>query len=293
MATLKELKRRITSAKNSQKITKAMKLVSASKFSKANLIAKGSEPYGSAIDDLIKRLSSQLGNDLKHPLLQKREEKRILVLAAASDRGLCGALNSNVMKKIRLFADQHKSQEVSYLILGKKLMQFANKNKFKVLKGFDKILDRDQYLFAKELSEIILQKFESEEVDSIYLIYPKFENALTQSPVLQKLLPAEIDNSTNSGESRPTASSSMGNYIFEPGPEQLFSQLIRDQLVNKVYRVLLNEAASEHGARMTAMDNATNNAGEVIKKLTLVYNRGRQAAITKELIEITSGAEAL
>lgn len=284
MASLKDTKRRIGSVKNTQKITRAMKLVSAAKFARANASAVNSRPYGEAFDRMVKKLSGVANTD--SPLLKKREIKRALVVVMTADKGLCGGLNSNLIKKAEGFISGklETGVEVDVVQWGKRGSVVPKRLKLNVNEVREKVLEKPDYSVAAAAAEDFSAQFADEKYDAVFAIYPKFVNALTQSPEVVELLPFGISED-DSADDRV--------FVFEPNAEDLLDGLLRKQVANRLYRMMLEGSASEHAARMTAMDNATNNAEEVVKKLTLDYNRARQAAITTELIEITSGAEAL
>ncbi|MBP9706890.1 MAG: ATP synthase F1 subunit gamma [Oligoflexales bacterium] len=305
MANLKDIRKRIGSVKNTQKITRAMKLVSAAKFAKVSIAAKSAAPYGDGLAAMVHELSEILGDKIKSDLFESRQEKKVTVVVISSDRGLCGGLNANINKKLATFSKEKKLQQISVDVvsLGRKVSSFVNNNGqlfTSVLFKREKVIEKPNNDGAKDIVDIMTKRFRDKETDAVYLIYPKFISALSQVPTVAKLLPIDQSEVTNVANIKTTSSSSHSknsnmvvNYIVEPSPEKLLDQLLVKQLTNKMYRAFLESSASEHGARMTAMDSATNNASDVISSLTLVYNRGRQAAITKELIEITSGAEAL
>ncbi len=295
MANLKEIRRRIGSVKNTQKITKAMKLVSAAKFAKAALAAKGAMPYGEKLDELAGVIALQLGGSISIPLATRREEKKVLAIVITSDRGLCGALNTNVIKKFLSFLKEKKAQgvEVEVAALGKKINSFLKikKGLAKVSYYKEKAIEKPSYAYASELFALVSSQFVDGTYDAVYMIFPKFVSALSQQPTVTQLLPLSLPSVPGSTDNNTKQSSSP--LLVEPSPQIVLEHLLTKQFTNKVFRAFLDSLASEYGARMTAMDSATNNASDVIYKLTLEYNRGRQAAITKELIEITSGAQAL
>jgi F-type H+-transporting ATPase subunit gamma len=313
MATLKEIRRRIVSVKNTQKITKAMKLVSAAKFARANAAIRGATPYGQAIDRLLAQVSAS-ANLESLPVFQQRTESRILVMVVASDRGLCGALNTNVAKASNRFLREKAEAGVAIdlLLLGKKvdqvygkqargdigknILKLRNTASIKVVATHQRVVESPDFSFADTLAKTFANEF-AEKYDAVYAVYPEFRSALSQNPRVDRILPivaepALADPSIPS-QGVKSSQSGGGDYLVKPSTDEVVRALVSRQISNKVFRVILNAAASEHGARMTAMDSATNNAREVILKLTLDYNRGRQAAITTELIEITSGASAL
>jgi F-type H+-transporting ATPase subunit gamma len=287
MANLKDIKRRIGSVKSTQKITNAMKLVSAAKFARASHAVDAARPYAKALDHMVEKLLTGQA-DLQSPLLRQGEEKRVLVLVLATDRGLCGGLNSNLFKAVSGFLKE-KSQagvSVDLYACGRRAISFAKKTNLTIVGREERVLERVNVEVARRLVRELEKLFTSGTYDRIYIAYPFYKSALDQAPTIDQLLPVRMKRA-NEGENLRTYA------IVEPGLDQLLDKLLERKLVSFVLAALLSGTASEHGARMTAMDSATNNAKEVIRKLTLQYNRARQAAITKELIEIISGAEAL
>ena len=288
MSGLKDIRRRIGSVKNTQKITNAMKLVSSAKFARAGNAVTAARPYGDALDAMVEKLVAS-AEDTEIPLMQQREEKKVLLVIIGPDRGFCGGLNSNLFRHCLHFIKSRRDagSEIEVAAWGKRPKQFCEKLRYKVVDFREKLCDRPDYGTSVELSDWLSKLYEDQEYDAIYLNFMKFESALSQKPSSLKLLP--VTGSGAEGE----AAENVANLIFEPSESELIKSLLKKKVASSLFRTLLEAAASEHGARMTAMDSATTNAGEVIKKLTLQYNRARQAAITKELIEITSGAEAL
>ncbi len=284
MPSMKDTKRRIVSVKNTQKITRAMKLVSAAKYARANQAAINSRPYGESFERMVARLSEGAAFDA--PLLKKRPEKTSILVITATDRGLCGGLNSNLLKSCSEFLNDKKSQGVSVKLSlwGKRAVLFGQKRDEEIIDKREKILEKPSYDFALKSAKTFSNSFVDAEIDRLYIAYPKFVNALSQEPTIDCILPAGVQS-----KEEPTEE----DFILEPSKEALLNSLLTKQIANRIFRFFLEGSASEHAARMTAMDNASNNADEVIKRLTLEYNRARQAAITKELIEITSGADAL
>jgi F-type H+-transporting ATPase subunit gamma len=286
MPSLKGIKNRINSVKNTAKITNAMKLVSAAKFSRASQAVSSARPYARAFEDLVTRLSSQ--TLVEHPFTAKSEESRILVVLIATDRGLCGPLNGNLLKFMNAKAQAWRSQgkTVEFFPLGRKAIEYTRKNRFTILSSLEKATDKPNIAFARKVGLAASENFLNGKYDAVYLCFAQFKSALAQEPQLTRLLPvapAEDGSSAHSG----------GSTLFEPAPDQMLEALLKRRLDIQLFQALLEATASEHGSRMTAMESATRNAKEVSKKLTVQYNRARQAAITKELIEITSGASAL
>ena len=289
MPSLKDTKRRIQSVRNTQKITHAMKLVSAAKFARANHAVLAARPYGTAFDRIVGRLAAGVENLESMELLRLTESpKKILAVLVSSDRGLCGSLNTNVFKAAVRFVRENQDQgcEVDFAALGKRAAQFCRKVGFKTIMEREKVLERPGYQSSKVITDELTVFFTSGAYDRIVLIFPEFKSVLSQTPIVKQLLPVVTPEFGD--EDHDTL-----NFIIEPDAHSVLEGMLRKHVINTLFRALLEGAASEHGARMTAMDSATKNAKEYIRKLTLQYNRARQAAITKELIEIVSGAEAI
>ncbi len=287
MASLKDIKTRIGSVKSTQKITNAMKLVSAAKFARASHAAEAARPYAKALDKIVSKLIAGKAG-LESPLLRKSEEKKILILMLSPDRGLCGGLNSNMAKAVQAFIREKTAKGVTKVDLyaaGRRATLFGKKNNLPFKKQMEKVLDKANVDTARNLTRDAIEAFTSGEYDRVYVAFTYFKSAMEQTPHIDQLLPVHLNQ--NSIDARSA------DLIVEPKLDKLLDKLLERNIVTSLFASLLSTLASEHGARMTAMDSATNNAREVIKKLTLQYNRARQAAITKELIEIISGAEAL
>ncbi len=293
MPSLKDIRRRIVSVKSTQKITRAMKLVSAAKFARANTAVVASRPYGQAFDAMVTKLVKAAGDDVESPLLVNRPEKKTLVVVLSTDRGFCGGLNSNLFKQsLNFFAAKRKDGvELHVQPWGKRARQFSNKLKYSVQGAYEKVLDKPNYARARELANELIERFEKENFDRVYIGFVEFKSAMTQAPKFLQLLP--VGKGDIAVPATDAASADAGNILVEPSLKELLDNLLRRQVASQVFRAMLEGAASEHGARMTAMDSATNNATEVLRAMKIQYNRARQAAITKELIEITSGAQAL
>lgn len=290
MPSLKDIRRRIVSIKNTQKITRAMKLVSAAKFARANAAVVGARPYAkafSAMQEQIMRLVKAHG--FRSTFIDQRVEKKSLVVIVSTDRGFCGSLNSNLFKTVWKFIQSKEKAGVTTHVMpwGKRGRLFSQKNKYTVINSKEGVLDRLSYQKAKGLAQELIQIFTKSDYDRVYISFVEFKSALVQQPKTIQLLPIEeID-----GEE--SAILVNRNLIVEPKLSEIQVNLLERSINSQVFRILLESAASEHGARMTAMDSATNNASEVLRKMNIQYARARQAAITKELIEITSGSEAL
>ncbi len=289
MANLKDIKRRIGSVKNTQKITHAMKLVSAAKFARANHAVLGARPYGIAFEEMAGRVVLAAG-DVSTPLTVERGQyKKTLFVLIATDRGLCGSLNSNMFKFANRFVREKTEQgvQVDVITWGRRATSFARKMQWNMLADKEKVTEKPRYEAAKALASDLVERFLTENYDDVQIGFVEFKSAMSQIPSVKQVLPVRpvVKNSQEAIEAQ--------RIILEPAPAEFLASIIKRQVEGTVFRILLEAAASEQGSRMTAMDSATKNAKEVVRKLTLQYNRGRQAAITKELIEITSGAEAL
>lgn len=289
MASLKDTKRRIMSVKNTQKITRAMKLVASSKYMRAVSNLARARPYSEAFQEVVKEIVGS--STIENPLLQPKEkERKSLIVVLSTDRGLCGPLNANLFKHVQSFIDSKRlAVGFSLELWGKKASLFGKYSNEKVVSSIDKVLEKPSYSFAQEAVRRFFTHFKEGEFDSVYLAYSSFRNALSQPPNIKKILPLS-DNILEEGEKEKQTAADM---LFEPRVDVMLDSLLFRYGVSLLYRYILEASSAEHSARMTAMDSATNNADKVIKNLTLEYNRARQASITRELIEITSGAEAL
>jgi F-type H+-transporting ATPase subunit gamma len=292
MANAKDLRKRISSVKNTQQITRAMKMVSAAKLRRAQEAVVSLRPYAAEISSIVNRLSTTEGEEQKHELLMPKtveEVQKILVLVVTSDRGLCGAFNANVIKTAQRYArtHAHKYKKFDFAFIGKKGFEFF-KNK-RNGKYYSTLLNKVTFTKADELAKELIQLYLDGEYDEIKFVYNEFKSAIAQKTNVETFLPIKAtDLETNTSEEVKTAPFT----IFEPNRAEILNKVLPKHFSVQAYRVLLESLASEHGARMSAMENATKNAGEMIRKLTLIYNKTRQAGITKELLEITSGTEA-
>ena len=290
MANLKDIKRRIGSVKSTQKITNAMKLVSAAKFARANAAVEASRPYSRAFKAMVDRLIQSEGQDIDSALLKESKEEKVLLVVFATDRGLCGGLNSNLFKRANEFIRTKNAEgtEVDLFACGRRAISFAKKQENRCIEKMEKVLEKPSVTAARDLAHSWVGLFKDQSYQAVYILYPKFKSALEQFSEIDRVLPLQLEVSDEA--TNPVAP---GDLIVEPAFDSFIDSLLEKKLLIEIYEALLNGAASEHGARMTAMDSATSNARDVIKKLTLQYNRARQAAITTELTEIISGAEAL
>lgn len=291
MANLKELKIRINSVKSTQKITSAMKVVSAAKLKKAKEASDSSLPYANKLSEILSSLAASAEKDSASKLLVGNgKNKTHLIIVLSSDRGLCGAFNAHLVKKIKqkISVLQSQNKLVKIVCIGRKGYELLKYDYQDLV--IDKIFDitkqkKIPYSKAQEFSENIIKLFEDEEFDSCSLFFNKFITAISQEVTEKQLIPLDVEAGS--------ASQTNSLYEYEPSKKEILNELLPKNIAFQIYSSLLENSASEHGARMSAMDNASRNAGDMIKKLTLVYNRTRQAAITTELIEIIAGAEAV
>jgi F-type H+-transporting ATPase subunit gamma len=291
MANLKEVRNRIKSVSSTQQITKAMKMVSAAKLKRATNAIIQLRPYANKLKDLLANLSASL-EDNTSPYLQEREPVRVLVVVVSSNRGLAGAFNANVIKTANnLIAEKYSKQlaagNVSIVAIGKKSQEFYQRRKYNVIGNNNDLYLALNFENASKITESIMQGFVNGDYDRVELVYNHFRNAAVQYQVAEQLLPVPKP------EKKEEAKAANVDYILEPSQQEIVEQLIPKNIKIQLYRAVLDSNASEHGARMTAMDKATENAGELLKSLKLSYNQARQAAITTELTEIVSGAAAL
>ncbi|MCU0444085.1 MAG: ATP synthase F1 subunit gamma [Microscillaceae bacterium] len=294
MPSLKEVRNRINSVKSTQQITKAMKMVSAAKLRKAQDAIIKMRPYAQLLNKIIQNLSaSNTDGEVRSVYTEEREPNRVLIIAITSDRGLCGAFNSNIIKtSVNLaqekYAPQFAAGNVSFLTIGNKGYDSIRKRGLKIIGTYATLFHNLNFQSVKEAGEYILNAFANKELDRVEIIFNEFKNVATQIIRVQQFLPIVQDTTQTQ-----TVSSTNNDYILEPSQAEIIQELIPKSLKIQLYRAILESNASEHGARMTAMDKATENADSLVKDLTLVYNRTRQAAITKEILEIVGGAEAL
>jgi len=286
VASLQHIRRRINSVKSTQKVTKAMKMVSASKLRRAQEAAEAARPYATKMGEMFAGLSID-PDQATHPLLVQREVKRAAVLVLTPDRGLCGALNTNLcrMAHARVLELEGKGATVSVLAVGRKARDFFLRRGVEVEKAWPGLLAAPGYAAAGEVGGHVVDAYLAPRFDRVDLVSARFRSVISQVPETRQLLPIAVDGGKAKGPGR--------TYLFEPSDEEVLGALLPKFIEVQIYQGLLESAASEHGARMSAMDSATRNAGEVIQKLTLVYNRTRQETVTKELLDIIGGVEAL
>lgn len=290
MPSLQSLRRKIASVKNTQKITKAMKMVSAAKLKRAQDRILAARPYAHQLRDVMGNLSRRV-NRASHPLLKRRDGNMTELLVVTSDRGLCGAFNTNILRKAVEFLEEQTRQgkQVSVSLAGRKSIDFFRRRNWKIRQQWGGVFDRLSFEHALDIGQNIIAQYHEGTFDQLYVVYNEFKSVMQQQVIVEKLLPIEAVQEPG-GREKPVAT---GSYLYEPDENELLATLLPKHFEIQTYRVLLESAAAEQAARMTAMDGATRNAGELIKKVTLFYNKTRQAAITKELMDIVGGAEAL
>ena len=287
MPSLKSIKKRIGSVKNTRQITKAMKMVSAAKLRRAQENVVAARPYASKMSEVLGRLSGNVSADCS-PLIHRREDSnKALLVVVTSDRGLCGGFNANLCKAADRFVKEHKADysDLKIMALGKKGNDFM-KRRHSVWKSHANLLSTLSYQTAALLAQEIIEGYLAEEYDEVHIVYNEFRSVMSQEITFKQLLPVTPPSSDNQ-EVEPR------EYIYEPDQAELLAELLPKHIEVQIFKTLLETVAGDHGARMTAMDSASKNATEMIGKLTLIYNRARQAAITKELMEIISGAESV
>lgn len=288
MANLKEVKERINSVSSTQQITKAMKMVAAAKLRKAQDKINQMRPYSQKLTAILNNISSGMEGGAEIVYAREREVRNVLIIPVTSDKGLCGAFNSNVLKaSIIDINTQFAGKNVTVMPLGKKAMDFFRKREFTVVSDFYQVFSDVSFNNVKGAAEYVMEAFENGTYDQVVLVYNEFKNVATQFVQVEQFLPIQKAENVD-GTTAPET-----DYIVEPSKEFIIEELVPNSLKIQFYKAILDSNASEHGARMTAMDKATENAGDLLKELKLVYNRTRQAAITNEILEIVAGAEAL
>ena len=285
MANLKEIRNRISSVGSTMQITSAMKMVSAAKLKRAQDAILQMRPYANKLTELLVNLSSSLDSSEGGDFSVNREIKNVLLIPITSNRGLCGGFNANIIKQtVSLIKDTYSDKTVSVLSIGKKSSEYFRNNNYSVISTHDDIFSDLTYDNVAKIAEDIMQSYLDLKYDKVILVYNQFKNAATQNVMSENYLPVE---------SPEEEGAVIGDYIFEPEKKEIIEQLIPKSLKTQLFKAVLDSHASEHGARMTAMHKATDNASELKKDLTLSYNKARQAAITAEILEIVGGAEAL
>jgi F-type H+-transporting ATPase subunit gamma len=291
MASLLDMRRRIKSVKNTQQITKAMKMVAAAKLKRAQDRVTAARPYAKKMSAVLGGLSAKVADEFSHPLLTPRGDEKYLVVLVTADKGLAGAFNANVIKATQAFLNENAAKTSEMIPVGRKGRDFFKRRQVAIAAEYIGLTGAGQvkYTDAAEIAENVINTFtDDESIDKVFLVFTEFKTVLSQKPIIEQLLP--IPSIKQEGSDEPALEA---EYIYEQPPVEIFGKLLPKQVVTQVYRAMIESVASEQGSRMTAMDSASKNAGELIDSLTLNMNRIRQAAITKEIIEVVSGAAAL
>ena len=287
MANLRVIRKRIGSVKSTQQITKAMKMVSAAKLKRAQDAIVAARPYARKMREVVQRLAARAGQDA-HPLLAAREAKKLALLVVTSDRGLCGGFNANLLRAVNRYLAEKRGdyEEIAVVAVGRKARDFFRRRRVPVRKEYVNVLGSLSYMHAEQMSHDLVDGFLAEEFDEVVIAFNEFRSAISQTPRFELLFPIAL-------EGKEADKGGLVDYLYEPSQKEILATLLPKYVEMQIFRVLLESVAGEHGARMSAMDSATNNAVDMIASLTLQMNRARQATITKELMEIIGGAEAL
>jgi F-type H+-transporting ATPase subunit gamma len=296
MANLLDIRRRIKSVKNTQQITKAMKMVSAAKLKRAQERAVSARPFAAKMAEVLTGLAAHAGEDFHHPLLDARGDERYLLVLVTADKGLAGAFNANLIKAAQAFINEHADKSVEILAVGRKGRDFFRRRGVEIPGEYIGLTGKGRidHAEALEVARDVMRRFtEDERIDKVFIIFNEFRSVISQRVVVEQILPVSRDEEETAEGAEASQQQTFVEYIYEQEPAEIFSQLLPRLIETQVYRALLESVASEQGARMTAMDSASKNAGELIQSLTLNMNRIRQASITREIIEIVSGAAAL
>ena len=295
MPNLLDIRRRIKSVKNTQQITKAMKMVSAAKLRRAQERVVTARPFANKMSEVLGELAKRTSEDFHHPLLDQRGDQRYLLVLVTADKGLCGAFNTNLTKAAQTFMRENADKTVELLPIGRKGRDFFRNRRAVIAGEFLGVTGKGRVEFSEALEiaqEIIKIYTEDTGIDKVFLVYNEFKSVLSQRVVLEQILPVSRAK-TEDAEAKSQQPLTLVDYIYEQPPEEMFGKLLPRLIETQIFRALLESIASEQGARMTAMDSASKNASELIDSLTLNMNRVRQAAITNEIIEVVSGAAAL
>lgn len=296
MANLLDIRRRIKSVKNTQQITKAMKMVSAAKLKRAQERAVSARPFATKMAEVLTGLASHAGEDFHHPLLDARGDERYLLVLVTADKGLAGAFNANLTKAAQAFINEHADKSVEILAVGRKGRDFFRRRGSEIVGEYVGMTGKGRidHAEALEVARDVMRRFtEDPALDKVFIIFNEFRSVISQRVVVEQLLPVSREEEDAAEEPDASRQQTFVEYVYEQPPEDIFTQLLPRLVETQIYRALLESVASEQGARMTAMDSASKNAGELIQSLTLNMNRIRQASITREIIEIVSGAAAL
>jgi F-type H+-transporting ATPase subunit gamma len=292
MATLLDFRRRIRSVKNTQQITRAMKFVAAARLRRAQEAAIAARPYANELSRLLRSIMARI-DEPEHPLLAKRPEERILAIVLTGERGLAGAFNANILRKANEFLREHRDKKLSIVPVGKKGRDSLKRAGFQFAAEYVNVLAKVEFSTAREIAGLVANLYMKDEIDAVYLIFSEFKTVMTANLKVEKLLrvePEHAQSGEKSGVKTAEQPESQIDYIYEQPVEKLLAALLPKYIEAQVLRAMLESSAAEYAARMAAMESATRNAGEVIQALTLHMNKVRQAAITKEIIEIVSGA---
>jgi len=284
MAVGRDIKRRITSVKNTRQITKAMKMVAAAKLRRAQESVVQARPYAGKMKEIMASIGAASSGST-HPLLARRDEKKILVLLFSADKGLCGAFNSNLFKAVMKLMQENEGKQVHLSAIGKKGREYFRRRNVVMEQSYVDFARTVNYPYAASIAKDIIALYTQEKVDKVYIVYNKFRTVMTQDVTVTSLIPVSPEK--GKGEADAVEA------IYEPSAAAVLDTIVEKYVEVQIYQALLESWASENGSRMAAMDSATRNAGDMMSRLTLIYNRARQGAITKELIEIVSGADAL
>jgi len=287
MPTLLDFRRRIRSVKNTQQITRAMKFVAAARLRRAQEAALAARPFAKELARVLRSTMARI-EEPQHPLLARRPEEKILTIVLSGERGLAGAFNTNILRKANEFFRANRNKKLSVLTIGKKGRDSLKKAGFNIVAEYVNVLARVDYMTAREIAGVVTDLYSKEEIDAVYIVFSEFKTVMTSNLIVEKLLPVEAIR--DGEESAAAQQASQVDYIYEQPEQEILSKLLPRYVETQVLRAMLESSAAEHGARMTAMESATKNAGEVIEALTLHMNKVRQAAITKEIIEVVSGA---
>jgi F-type H+-transporting ATPase subunit gamma len=288
MATMRQIRSRIRVAKNIQQITKAMKMVAAARLKRAQDRVQAARPYSEKMREVVGSLANAAAGSVEHPLLARREVTTTGILIITADRGLCGSYNTALLRRASELISEFDRSRLKLYTIGRKGNAFFRRRNYQIAENLSVNTNNISFGEATAITRMVRAAFEQEEIDELYVVFTRFRSAISQTPTVIKLLPIEPPQSHVEAFSAPAM-----DYIFEPDPAKLLGELLPRYLITQVYQVLLESVASEHGARMTSMSSATDNAGKMISSLTLSLNRARQASITKEISEIVGGAEAL
>jgi F-type H+-transporting ATPase subunit gamma len=296
MPSIKDLRKRIASTKNTQQTTKAMKMVSAAKLRRAQEAITNHRPYARRVGELIRTVSGSTGTPIESPLFRKENAaptRKLLIVLVTSDRGLCGGFNANIIKSTQRWvaANQSKYARVELAYLGRKGYDFFKARKVNHGPYFSELGGKVSFLKARKFADALVEGYLADKWDEVKIVYNEFKNAVSQKVIVENFLPLD-EAGVPGAETKAAAPAAGGDFLVKPSLEELLHALLAKHFAVQTFRIMLESQASEHGARMSAMENATRNAGEMIRKLTLQYNKQRQAGITKELLEIISGAES-